>query len=124
MIAFALVTAGGADNFPPRGPVKVSISALARQFGVSRVHVRTLLRDAASAGYIVWPDGIDAKVIVLPPLQDAVETFFASAFLYMRARRLRGGRGGTANCAHADDLRGQQMSRKIDAGGGLKWGPA
>jgi hypothetical protein len=81
MVAFTLATAGD----PARAtPVPVSISGLARQFRVSRVHVRTMLRDAAAAGYIDWPDGRATTVIVQPPLYEVVQNFFANAFLAMR----------------------------------------
>jgi hypothetical protein len=82
MIAFSLMTAGG-DDFPPRRPVALSISALARQYGVSRVHVRKLLRDAAEAGFIARPEGDNAGIVVLPPLHDAIGDFFANLFLVM-----------------------------------------
>jgi len=84
MVAFSLVTAGGPDEFPPREPVTVSISALARHFGVSRAHVRKLLRDAAVAGYISQPSGETSKVVVLPPLKALVYNFFTNAFVVMR----------------------------------------
>jgi len=84
MVAMSLMTAGGPDAFPARGPVTVSISGLARQFGVSRVHVRKLLRDAADAGYIAWAGDVDQRIVVLEPLRTAVETFFANAILAMR----------------------------------------
>ena len=84
MIAFSLVTAGAPEEFPPRELVTVSISALARHFGVSRAHVRKLLRDAAAAGYISQPSGETSKVVVLPLLSTLVEKFFTNAFVVMR----------------------------------------
>ncbi len=78
-VAFSLVTVGAAHE-----PAPVSISALARQFGVSRVHVRKMLRDAVAAGYLAWPDGRATEIVVLPPLVEAVQNFFANAFLFMR----------------------------------------
>jgi hypothetical protein len=83
VIAGSLLMAGGADDFPPRHPLSLSISALARQFGVSRVHVRKLLRDAAQAGFIARPDGDNAGIVVLPPLVDAIFDMFANLFLVM-----------------------------------------
>lgn len=82
IVAFNLVTAGepGAHD----APVTVSISGLARQFGVSRVHVRKMLRDATAAGYIAWPHGRASEILVLPPLDEAAQNFFAKAFLLMR----------------------------------------
>jgi DNA-binding GntR family transcriptional regulator len=89
MIAFSLVTAGGPDDFPPHQPVTISISALARHFGVSRGHVRKWLTDAADGGYIARSGADDSAIAVLPPLHAAVENFFGNAFLFMRdcARR-------------------------------------
>jgi hypothetical protein len=84
IIAFSLATAGEPDDFARRVPVPISISALARQFGVSRVHVRKMLRDAAAAGYVAWPDSRGSEILVLPPLYEAVQGFFANAFLFMR----------------------------------------
>ena len=62
----------------------MSISGLARKFGVSRVHVRKILREAVGAGYLERIDGDDSKIVVLAPLRVAIETFFANAFLLMR----------------------------------------
>lgn len=43
MILFSLLLAGDSDDvFPPQRPVRLSISASSRRFGVSRVHVRKL----------------------------------------------------------------------------------
>jgi AraC-like DNA-binding protein len=82
IIAFSLATAGGPGA--QLTPVPVSISALARQFGVSRVHVRKMLRDAAAAGYLVWSQSRETEILVLPPLYEGVQNFFAKAFLFMR----------------------------------------
>ena len=50
MVLFSTLLAGNSDDtVPPRRPVPLSISALANRFGVSRPHVRTLLRDAEDA---------------------------------------------------------------------------
>jgi hypothetical protein len=84
MIALSLMTAGGPAEFPPHGPVTVSISALARQFSVSRVHVRKMLRDAADDGYITRASSDGALIEVLPPLHAATLNFFANAILLMR----------------------------------------
>lgn len=84
MIVFSLAAAGGPDDFPPREPVTISISALARHFGVSRGHVRKWLTDAAAAGYIARSGADDSAIMVLPPLHTVVENFFGNAFLFMR----------------------------------------
>lgn len=95
MVLFTLLNGGAPDDsFPPRGPVAVSISELSRRFGVSRVHVRKLLRDAAAAGFIERPADSEGPVILLPRLAIAVQNFLATLFLFVahcarRARRNR-----------------------------------
>jgi DNA-binding GntR family transcriptional regulator len=66
---------------PPRRPVPLSISAVANRFGVSRPHVRTLLRDAEDAGLIRREDA--GHVLVLPRLAESAEIFFATALLFV-----------------------------------------
>lgn len=83
MIMFSLITGGGADDtFPPSRPVAVSISALSRRFGVSRVHVRKLLRDAEQQGF--FTRAADTEELVLrPQLTEAALNFFATIFLFL-----------------------------------------
>ena len=38
----------GDDDFPPSRPVSISLSALARDFAVSRAHLRQLVRDGVT----------------------------------------------------------------------------
>jgi hypothetical protein len=82
MVLFTILLAGtGGDTMPPRRPAPLSISAIASRFGVSRPHVRTLLRDAEDAGLIRREDA--GHVTVLPRLAEAVEIFFATALLFV-----------------------------------------
>jgi CRP-like cAMP-binding protein len=82
MVLFTILLAGSADDtVPPRRPVPLSISAVANRFGVSRPHVRTLLRDAEDAGLIRREDA--GHVTVLPRLAEAAEVFFATALLFV-----------------------------------------
>lgn len=84
MIAYSLLLAGErGDAFPPQQPVKLSISAAARRFGVSRVHVRKLLRDAEEQGYLSRPGSAEGEVLLSPRMIDATLDFIASAFLYL-----------------------------------------
>lgn len=84
MILFSLLLSGEPeDAFPPAQPVTVSISALARRFGVSRVHVRKLLRDAERQGFVARVAGADNRFLLLPPLRDRSLDFFATVFLFM-----------------------------------------
>ena len=82
MILFSMLLAGeGDDTVPPKRPIAVSISAFAGRFGVSRVHVRTLLRDAEAAGLIARSGDNHSRVVILPRLADAARTFFATMLL-------------------------------------------
>lgn len=60
------------------------VSDLARRFRVSRVHVRSVQRDAESAGLLIR-HGDHEQVTVLPAMVDAVENFFASAFVMIES---------------------------------------
>jgi DNA-binding MarR family transcriptional regulator len=79
MILFSLMLSGEpGDTIPPRRPVAVSISALAGRFGVSRVHVRTLLREAEAAGLI---ERTESHLVFKPTLIEACITFAATSIL-------------------------------------------
>lgn len=95
LVLFSLVQAGApGDSFAPHKPITISISALSRQFGVSRVHVRKLLHDAAVEGFIARAEGGNGPLILLPRLATAVQNFLATTFLFV------------AHCARAalDDI--------------------
>jgi hypothetical protein len=86
IILMTLMLAGEpGDTFPPTRPVPVSISALSKRFGVSRVHVRKLLRDAAKLGWTVPTNADDSRVILQSPMREAMMNFFASSFLLLAA---------------------------------------
>lgn len=55
MLGELLATAAPDDVFPPRGPLRHSIAAIARACGVSRTQVRKALRDAAALGFLELP---------------------------------------------------------------------
>ncbi len=82
MVLFSLMLAGEHDDgFPPQQPVRLSISGVSRKFGVSRVHVRKLLRDAAEQGYLARAGAADDDVLLLPRAIDGALDFVATAFL-------------------------------------------
>jgi DNA-binding MarR family transcriptional regulator len=84
MIMFSLLTAGGDhDTFPPAKPVSVSISAVSRRFGVSRVHVRKLIRDAEQQGFLERAAGADDRIVLRPQMTEAALNFFATIFLFL-----------------------------------------
>jgi DNA-binding GntR family transcriptional regulator len=64
-------------------PIALSISALAGRFGVSRVHVRTLLRDAEAAGLIERTGEDSNRIMIRPELANAARIFFASMILFV-----------------------------------------
>jgi DNA-binding IclR family transcriptional regulator len=67
--------------FPPRAPIRVSLSELSRSFGVSRAHVRRLIQDAARQG--LMERGADGETIrILPRLDAAMRRATAMSFLY------------------------------------------
>jgi hypothetical protein len=55
-IVWSLVQAGNSDAFPPCVPISFSISAAARRFGVSRIHIKRLLDDAEREGLLKFND--------------------------------------------------------------------
>ncbi len=83
MILFSLLLAGEPDDtIPPARPVAISISALAGRFGVSRIHVRTLLRDAQAARLIERNGENSSLIVIRPELANAARTFIASMILF------------------------------------------
>jgi hypothetical protein len=62
----------------------VTVAGLARRLNVSRVHVRSLQRDAETEGLLVR-HGDSAPVTVLPAPIGALENFFASAFVMIES---------------------------------------
>jgi DNA-binding GntR family transcriptional regulator len=83
MILFSMMLAGeAADTIPPTRPIALSISAMAGRFGVSRVHVRTLLRDAETARLIARTED-SSRIMIRPELANAARIFFASMILFV-----------------------------------------
>jgi hypothetical protein len=83
MILFSMLLAGEPDDtIPPARPVAFSISAIAGRFGVSRVHVRTLLRDAQAAALIERAGENSSLIVIRPELANAARTFIASMLLF------------------------------------------
>jgi DNA-binding MarR family transcriptional regulator len=84
MILFSMMLAGEtADTIPPTRPIALSISGIAGRFGVSRVHVRTLLRDAETAGLIERTGENSGSIMIRPELANAARIFFASMILFV-----------------------------------------
>jgi len=83
MILSSLVVAGQpGDTMPPAGPVRISISELARRFSVSRAHVLRLLRHAAAEGLIERTGTAEEAITLLPPLSHALRHSVSIIFLF------------------------------------------
>jgi hypothetical protein len=89
IILLFLVSTGTSDSAAP-GILRatVSVSGLARRFGVSRAHVRKLLADAQVQGLVHAKDG-SASITLLPRVLEGVDKFCASTFLTF-AKAIRG----------------------------------
>ncbi len=77
------------DAFPPERPVAFSAAAAAKQFKVSRIHMRRVLDSGVAAGFIELGDG---TVRLTPEGRAAVDWSFASqmiVFLTAAARTLK-----------------------------------
>jgi hypothetical protein len=84
VILFSLALAGPLDGpFPPAAPVPLSLNALATTFSVSRKHVLTLLRDAEAQSLLARGGAANDRITILPPARDALESLFATMFLYL-----------------------------------------
>jgi hypothetical protein len=67
------------DTYPARGPVRLSLSACARQHGVSRSHVSRLLRDAVAADLL--REAGDGAWILQERLRVALSRLHAYSFV-------------------------------------------
>ena len=67
------------DSFPPSRPIAVSISALARRFSVSRVHIKRLFAEAEREGLIRLHD--DGAVQFTKEGREAVGFFYSSMMI-------------------------------------------
>jgi hypothetical protein len=94
MILLSIILSGEArEGELPDGPIPITISGLSSRFGISRVHVRTMLRDAEAAGYIARTGEGGSHVVLRPELLDAIRTFFAAVILYISHCALLAGAG-------------------------------
>lgn len=88
-IVYQIALSGDADDtFPPRGPVRMSVAALARQFKVSRAHVLRMLKLAEKEGSL-HRNGDDSTGVLCEPLRQTLLEFWAVQMM------------GTFACAHA-----------------------
>jgi hypothetical protein len=81
MVLLFLVSRGVPDETAPQAVrAAMTISGLARRFGVSRAHVRKLLADAEAEGLVGDATG-ETPIRLLPRVMAGVEKFYAGTFL-------------------------------------------
>jgi len=81
LVFLSLFAAAGKDG-PPSGSqcVQMPISELARRFGVSRAHVKQVLRGAQEQGLLTFDDGRGRGIHLTPQYFDAGYQLFAAMF--------------------------------------------
>jgi hypothetical protein len=84
LIIYALLGSPEYAALVPEEVRPVTVAGLARRLNVSRTHVRSVQRDAESAGLLIR-HGDATQVTVLPRLADAMANFFASAFVMIES---------------------------------------
>ncbi len=83
-----LLSAREGDSYPPRGPLKMSITELSQKYDVSRSHVFRLLRDAEKLG-LLTRNADEQTGTISDVLADEIDEFQVTVFL------------GFAACCHA-----------------------
>jgi DNA-binding MarR family transcriptional regulator len=99
MLIFLSLFAATGEDGPPSGErvVQMPISELARRFGVSRAHVKQVLRGAQDRGLLRIDDGSTNGVRLMPAYFDAAYQLFAAMFaleLHTGLRALNAANGG------------------------------
>ena len=91
-IVHTLLSADAGDAFPPARPIPFSLSATARRFRVSRIHVRRLIDAAEHEGLLRYSD--DGMVVLEPVGRKTIDYVFAAQmirFLMVAARTMNAG---------------------------------
>ncbi len=79
MLGELLACAAPDDVFPPRGPLRYSLSAIARVAGVSRAQVRRAFREAEAVGFLSLPE--EGLALPTPLLARHIELATAAEIL-------------------------------------------
>lgn len=88
LVLYALLSAADTgEHFPPVGPVSFSVPSLSKRFGVSRTHIRRLLRELEQVGYF-RSGSIEGSGFLEAPLATALSEMLAFGYI------------GHAACAH------------------------
>jgi hypothetical protein len=96
IIADADAHQGAQGAFPPVTDAEVSVSAIAREFEVSRSHVLAVLREAEQGGLMTALG--DGRWRLEPALQEAVQVLYAVSYMGMN----KGARAAYAALARKD----------------------
>jgi len=91
-IIHALLSSDADDAFPPVQPIPFSLSAAARRFRVSRIHVRRLVDAAEREGLLRYSN--DGAITLEPAGREVIDTVFATQmirFLAVAARTMKAG---------------------------------
>jgi hypothetical protein len=89
-ILMSIVLAGASDDtFPPSRPVSISLTAIARDFDVSRVHVRRVVQEGVDAGLLERAGASGDELKISPRLSDAIRRVLAAYMVhYLHCARL------------------------------------
>ena len=79
MLGELLACAAPEDTFPPQGPLRHSLSAIARATGVSRTQVRRVFREAEAEGFMTLPE--EGLALPTPLLARHIELATAATIL-------------------------------------------
>jgi hypothetical protein len=75
-----LLSARDGDSYPPRGPLKMSVTELAQKYNVSRSHVFRLLRGAEALGHLKR-DADEQTGVIEDVLADDIVEFMVTVFM-------------------------------------------
>jgi hypothetical protein len=85
ILASLLIAGEPDDTMPPRRPVPISISAMARRFKVSRPHVLKLIREAEADRLIERTGEQGECVLIRERLAEGAQNLFATMYLFLAA---------------------------------------
>ncbi|WP_304170926.1 hypothetical protein [Phenylobacterium aquaticum] len=86
-ILWTLMTQGEGEAFPPVRAGPLSVSALSRRFGVSRIHINRIFQEAARAGLAEL--GADGVVTLTGPARDQLRRIYATQLIQLLAAAAR-----------------------------------
>jgi AraC-like DNA-binding protein len=85
ILASLLIAGEPGDTMPPRRPVPISISAMARRFKVSRPHVLKLVREAEADNLIKRTGAQGERVLITERRAEGAQNLYATMYLFVAA---------------------------------------